>query len=114
MEVIDLFENAKLFDLTMLAAEPEFKQQYLAPIRSLSETEQCVLLQWVTNGEGSLNELKTEAANLKPNEVVTNSFCEVANSKEYLHQYIHIDFKKGNGQYNALPNHLHSHHIVLK
>lgn len=45
-----------------------------------------------------------QTANLKPNEVVTNSFCEVANSKEYLHRYIHIDLKEGNGQYNALPN----------
>jgi len=104
VEVIDLFENAKLLNLTMLAANRSFKKQYLAPIRSLSETEQCVPLQWVTNGEGTLNELKTETANLKTNEVVTNSFCEVANSKEYLHRYIYIDLKKGNGQYNALPN----------
>lgn len=46
-------KNAKLLTQTILTAKPEFKQQYLAPIRSLSETEQCVLLQWVTNGEGS-------------------------------------------------------------
>jgi len=45
VEVIDLFENAKLLNLTMLAANRSFKKQYLAPIRSLSETEQCVPLQ---------------------------------------------------------------------
>ena len=44
MKVMDLFENAKLkgqkLNLATLTTKPEFKQQYLAPIRSMDEADQ--------------------------------------------------------------------------
>ena len=44
VKVMDLFENAKLkgqkLNLATLTTKPEFKQQYLAPIRSLDEADQ--------------------------------------------------------------------------
>ena len=44
----------------MLLSKPEFKQQYLAPIRVLEEEEQCQLLQKLLDREISLQQLKGE------------------------------------------------------
>ena len=44
VKVMDLFENAKLkgqkLNLSTLTTKPEFKQQYLAPIRCMEEADQ--------------------------------------------------------------------------
>ena len=43
VEVMDLFEEAKLkgqkLNLSSLLSKPQFKQQYLAPLRRLEESE---------------------------------------------------------------------------
>ena len=48
IELMDLFEQAMLkgqkLNMASLLSKPEFKQQYLAPIRRLEESEQCLLL----------------------------------------------------------------------
>ena len=69
MKVIDLYEEAKLkgqkLNLSSLLSKPEFKQQYLAPIRALEENDQCLLLKKVIDKEISLAELKIESSNIK-------------------------------------------------
>ena len=64
-----MFEHAKLkgqkLNLSTLLTKPEFKQQYLAPIRRLDEVDQCKLLLKVIDGSCSLVDLKAEAAEIK-------------------------------------------------
>ncbi len=48
-----------------LISKPEFKQQYLAPIRALEEKEQCELLDQVLSRTISLQALKGEAEKVK-------------------------------------------------
>jgi hypothetical protein len=113
MKVIDLYEEAKLkgqkLNLSSLLSKPEFKQQYLAPIRALEEEDHCLLLKKVTDRQISLAELKTESSNIKQLhnlcvvfvrltnadswEDATNKFPEFA-SDEQLLKFIHLDLKK--------------------
>ena len=66
---MDLFELAKLkgqkLNLGTLMCKPEFKQQYLAPIRSLDEEAQCILLRKLVQRKITLSKLKIEAADIK-------------------------------------------------
>ena len=58
---MNTFEKGKLKDQkvkTTGLAKPEFKQQYLAPIRCLENAEQVLLLTRCKNKEISLAELK--------------------------------------------------------
>ena len=68
-EVMDQFEYAKLkgqkLNLSTLLTKPEFKQQYLAPIRRLEEADQCQLLRKVVDGTCSLADLKAQAVEIK-------------------------------------------------
>ena len=69
VDVMDLYEQAKLkgqkLHLATLLHKQEFKQNYLAPIRSLPISNQCALLQWVVDMEYSLNNMQREATKLK-------------------------------------------------
>ena len=53
VKVMDLFEKAKLKDQklrsSMATTKPDFKQQYLTPIRSLESNDQCFLLERCKN-----------------------------------------------------------------
>jgi len=69
-EVMNTFDKGKLKDQkvkTTGLAKPEFKQQYLAPIRCLENAEQVLLLTRCKNKEISLAELKKEANLIKHN-----------------------------------------------
>ena len=69
VDVMDLFEKAKLKDQKLRSsstnAKPDFKQQYLTPIRCLELNDQCSLLDRCRNGSLSLKEIKNEAENFK-------------------------------------------------
>lgn len=113
MIVIDLYEQAKLkgqkLNLANLMSKPDFKQQYLAPIRALDADNQCLLLQRVIDGELSLNELKTESSNFKQMQSLRLAFVRLTNSKSWddaknsypayasdaeLCKFMHLDLKK--------------------
>ena len=60
-----MFQQSKLkgqkLNLATLKSKPEFKQQYLAPIRCLEEEEQCKLLKKVLNKDVELKVAGAEA-----------------------------------------------------
>ena len=80
---MDLFENGKLKEqklkLDNLTCKPEFKQQYLVPIRTLPEDDQCDLLQKVTNKQITLNDLKTLSAQRKTILTLRSTFAKSTN-----------------------------------
>ena len=113
VQVMDRFELAKLkgqkLNLATLMSKPEFKQQYLAPIRCLDEEDQCALLQMVIDEKCSLAELKSEAAKRKQMKALHTAFVRLTNSESWesaqelypqfaneqqLSKYIHVDLKK--------------------
>ena len=113
MNVIDLFEQAKLkgqkLNLSSLLSKPDFKQQYLAPIRALEEDDQCMLLERVISKEISLAELKTESSHIKQLHCLRIAFVRLTNADswdsakekfpqfatdEQLLQFINLDLKK--------------------
>ncbi len=113
MKVIDLYEQAKLkgqkLNLSSLLTKPEFKQQYLAPIRALEENDQCLLLNKVIDKTISLAELKTESSNIKQLHSLRVAFIRLTNADswedakvkfpdfatdEQLLKFIHLDLKK--------------------
>ena len=113
IQVIDRYEEGKLkgqkLNLSTLLSKPEFKQQYLAPIRALEEKDQCMLLEWVNKKEISLAELKEECSKLKQLHGLKLAFVRLTNSDswedaqeklpqfakdEQLLKFIHIDIKK--------------------
>lgn len=69
VQVMDLFKKAKLkgqkLKMSTLLCEPDFKQQYFTPIRTLDEDDQCRLLERVIRREISIAELKEASASLK-------------------------------------------------
>ena len=83
VEVMDLFKKAKLkgqkLKLSSLMSEPDFKQQYLVPIRTLPENEQCSLLKRVIDGEISIANLKGEAGSIKQMECLKKAFLKLVN-----------------------------------
>lgn len=87
VEVMDLFEKVKLkgqkLNLSSLLTKPEFKQQYLAPIRRLEEEDQISLLGKVVRGEWSLQELKTGAAEVKQMMAVKTAFLRLTNTRTW-------------------------------
>lgn len=87
VRLMDLYENGMLKDqklnLSSLMAKPEFKQQYLAPIRAMNEEDQCKLLNKVISKEISLNELKTEAAQMKSISALKVAFVRLTNAESW-------------------------------
>lgn len=113
VEVMDLFENVKLkgqkLNLSSLLTKPEFKQQYLAPIRRLEEDDQVSLLRKVVSGEWSLQELKMGAAEMKQMIAVKTAFLRLTNTRTWeeaeeryptfasenqLHNFVRLDLSK--------------------
>jgi hypothetical protein len=80
---MDLFESAKLkgqkLNLTSLLSKPEFRQQYLAPIRCLEADQQCLLLNKVIDGELSIAEMKVEAGHVKQTASLKAAFVRLTN-----------------------------------
>ena len=110
---MDLFENAKLkgqkLNLASLLSKPEFRQQYLAPIRCLEPDEQCLLLHKVIDGDYSLTEMKMEASLIKQTTSLKAAFVRLTNCESFaeaeqkypqfatiqqLRKFAHLDFKK--------------------
>ena len=87
VKVMDLFEKAKLKDQKLRSAaantKPDFKQQYLAPIRCLESSDQCMLLEKCVSGHLSLKEMKSEAENLKRMYVLKKSFIKLTNTRSW-------------------------------
>lgn len=80
---MDLFENGKLKEqklkLDNMMCKPEFKQQYLAPIRTLPDEDQCNLLQKVIDREINLNDLKILSAQRKTILALRSTFVKSTN-----------------------------------
>ena len=87
VDVMNLFEKAKLKDQKLRSAmattKPDFKQQYLAPIRCLNSEDQCFLLLRCKNGHLSLKEIKKEADVLKKMYVLKKGFIKLTNCKNW-------------------------------
>ena len=79
---MDLFEQSKLkaqkLRMSTLLQKPEFKQNYLAPIRTLPISDQCLLLQKVIAGETSLTELQ-----LKQKAALKTAFAKLTNVESW-------------------------------
>lgn len=80
---MDLFENGKLKEqklkLDNMMYKPEFKQQYLAPIRTLPDENQYNLLQKVIDREINLNDLKILSAQRKTILALRSTFVKSTN-----------------------------------
>lgn len=91
--VMDLFEKAKLKDQKLRSsstnAKPDFKQQYLAPIRCLELNDQCSLLERCKNGSISLKEMKNEAENFKKMYTLKKAFVKLTNAKNWEDAFTH-------------------------
>jgi len=61
------------------STEPEFKQQYLAPIRTLSVDNQCRLLQQIIDGDLPILGLKAAAAHIKQIDMLKSTFLNHVN-----------------------------------
>ena len=87
VQVMDLFEQSKLkaqkLRMSTLLQKPEFKQNYLAPIRTLPISDQCLLLQKVIAGETSLTELQTAATHLKQKAALKTAFAKLTNVESW-------------------------------
>ena len=83
IQVMDLFKKCKLkgqkLKLATLMAEPEFKQQYLAPIRTLEENDQCSLLTKVINSDLTISELKEASAKITRLDSLKKAFLNLVN-----------------------------------
>ena len=66
---MDLFEQGRLkgqkLSLSSLISKPQFKQQYLTPIRTLSQADQMSILQKVIDKQITILEVKKVASDLK-------------------------------------------------
>ena len=116
VEVMNEFEKIKLKDQkqrTTSIAKPEFKQHFLAPIRSLDATDQIFLLTRCKNKEISLGELKKEATAMKQLALLKKTFTKLTNVPDWtnavtqfplfadeveLKKFIALDFTKGTPQ----------------
>jgi len=111
--IMDRYEKCELGDqrrnLDSLMNKPEFKQNYLSPIRSLDEEEQCRLLELVLQGDISILELKAAGAKSKKMTKLKELFVKLTNCKKWedcealyphhatterLEDFLHIDLKK--------------------
>ena len=114
VKVMDLFKKSKLkgqkLKLSFLMSEPDFKQQYLAPVRTLQESDQCHLLQRVIDCEITIADLKEAAANIKQMDCLKKAFLKLVNfdtweeaeeklpifaTQEQLQKFSKLDLKRG-------------------
>lgn len=84
MKVMDMFEEVGLkgqkLKMSSLVSKPEFKQFYLAPIRSLDQLDQEKVLSKLIDGELSLPELRSECQRLKNMYALKAAFARLTNS----------------------------------
>lgn len=87
MEVMDLFGESKLkgqkLKLSNLLSKPEFKQNYLAPVRTLDEEDQSKLLQKVIDKKLTIQELKQAATEIKTIKALKKSFIKLVNIESW-------------------------------
>ena len=94
-------------------SEPDFKQQYFAPIRTPKEDEQCFLLQKVIDGKLPVLGMKESARQMKQMEVLKSTFVNLVNIDSWeeakaqlplftnegvLEQFSKLDFSGGTPQ----------------
>lgn len=110
---MDMFAEFKLkgqkLNQKSLIAKPEFKQQYLAPLRALRPEDQFDLLTKLTGKKITLSELKTEAQQIKSMQALKATFVRLTNmeswdvamkqlpfyaSEEHLSRFIQCDLRK--------------------
>ena len=81
MKVMDIFEMGSLKDqklnVKQLVLKPEFKQQYLAPLRALSIDDQRSILTKVVQKEIPLNSIKRSLQISKTNHYSEDTVCLV-------------------------------------
>ena len=111
---MDLFEQGRLkgqkLKLSSLQCKPDFKQQYLTPIRALTQADQMILLTELVELKISLQDLKAKANNLKCLYGLKAAFVKLTNSeswetakarypgftsKSQLARFMGINMKKG-------------------
>ena len=93
-----------------MSSKPEFKKQYLQPIKCLPFSFQVEQLTKVADKELSFKELKTEATAYRKLELIKKAFSRLTNSdtfeialekfpdftsNEALMKYSHLDFSSG-------------------
>jgi len=88
--VMDLFKKSQVYingqNLPKAGpngSEPDFKQQYLAPIRTLKEDDQCNLLQLVIDKKLSILGMKTAAVETKLMETLKSTFLNLVHIKTW-------------------------------
>ena len=81
MKVMDIFEMGSLKDqklnVKQLVLKPEFKQQYLAPLRALSIDDQYSILTKVVQKEIPLNSIKRPFQTSEINHYSEDTVCLV-------------------------------------
>lgn len=90
---MDMYQEVRLkgqkLNMSSLIAQPEFKQQYLAPLRTLNPVEQVALLKKLAI---SLSELKAEAQRIKAMQRLKNTFVRL--TEEQLGRFVQCDLRK--------------------
>ena len=113
VQVMDMFEQSKLkgqkLKLSNLLQKPEFKQNYFAPIRTLTTKEQCNLLSKLVSKNITLAEMQTHASRYKQEKALKNAFTRMTNvdtweeavekyphfaTDEQLERFMTVDIKK--------------------
>ncbi len=83
IQVMDKFEQSGLKNQVTKAMSRvhklEFKQNYLAPIRTLETSVQCELLEKVATRKMSLNEMKDESSKKKQVTALNSQFVKLTN-----------------------------------
>jgi hypothetical protein len=96
-QIMDLFEHGRLksqkLNLSTLMSKPQFKQQYFAPIRTLTTSEQISILNQVLNLEITILDLKKVANELKNLNGLKAAFVKLTNSDSWeMAQETHPSF----------------------
>lgn len=86
---MDLYELGKLkgqkLNLSALTSKPQFKQQYLAPIRCLPESDQLSILKKVKDKVITILEVKKMAGDLKGMNALKTAFVKLTNCESWKH-----------------------------
>ena len=87
VEIMNLFEQGRLknqkLNMSSLVSKPQFKQQYLSPIRALPLSDQMAILQKVIDKECSIFDIKKIASDLKNMTSLKAAFVKLTNSESW-------------------------------
>ena len=78
-----MVSKGQKLNLSNLQSKPEFKQQYLSPIRALTKPDQVNLLTELVDLKITLSDLKTMANNLKCLHGLKAAFTKLTNSESW-------------------------------